>query len=310
MKTKSKIVLFDPIYLLPGESERIPLTKDGSCWLEVEQMAEELMNTPANFEQLFYLHPNKSERTEIYRQNKRSPRWHQTYLLAAPHDQELRHSFMLSGSSTEEPEEPVQSLPAVFQPLYDYLVSTDQRFNQVVASWYEDGEDFIPPHSFCQVGMVPDAVISLMTLTSAEKRDECRVFKIRPKATHIGEVRYEELHVVLRNGTLITMGGDTQQMFKHGVPRVMDKQKQASPRISLTFRQFAIDGQPRQSAASSWRCVFCDRNLELGEEINEDVVVAGEKRTPDAVDEENADLESISLYSHDGLHPYHQHSFT
>lgn len=309
MKTKSKIVLFDPIYLLPGESQRIPLTKDGSCWLEVEQMPEELMNTPGNFEQLFSLHPDKSERIEIYRQNKRSPRWHQTYLLSASRDRELRHSFMLSGSSAEEPEEPAQSLPAGFQPFYDYLVSTDQQFNQVVASWYGDGEDFIPPHSFCQVGMVPDAVISVMTLTSAEKRDECRVFKIRPKATHIGQALHEELHVVLRNGTLITMGGDTQQMFKHGVPRVMDKQNRASPRISLTFRQFAVDGQPRQSAASSGRCIFCDRNLELGEEIHEDVVVAGEKRTPDDVDEENTDPESVTE-ALDGLHPDHQHSFT
>lgn len=36
------------------------------------------------------------------------------------------------------------------------------------------------------------------------------------------------------NGLVLTMGGDTQKRFRHGVPKVI----RSSPRISLSFRQF------------------------------------------------------------------------
>lgn len=39
-------------------------------------------------------------------------------------------------------------------PIYEYVKKIDERYNQVIVNWYEDENDYIAPHSDCQIGMI------------------------------------------------------------------------------------------------------------------------------------------------------------
>ena len=39
-------------------------------------------------------------------------------------------------------------------PFYEEMKKTDPKYNQAIVNWYEDQDDYIAPHSDCQIGMV------------------------------------------------------------------------------------------------------------------------------------------------------------
>ena len=90
--------------------------------------------------------------------------------------------------------------------------------------------DYIAPHADCTIGMVEDARIAVVNLAPEGKT---RRFVLHPKS-HRHDVAHR-IEIDLVHGTLIVMGGKTQDDFRHGVPKCFG----ASNRISLSFRQFA-----------------------------------------------------------------------
>jgi hypothetical protein len=231
---------FDPVTdMKENEVVRIPLTEDGTSWIELEWIPSELSNFASEcFKELFDLHPKDQGKIIMYDKELLSYRWHQSYLHTPARDPVYKHSYMFAGFDESTIHTP---LPEPYQRFYDFMSQRDSRFNQVVANWYLDVSDYIAQHSDCELGMIPDAVVSMMNFNKLNETENCRIFRIIPKPVDVQDALYSEVQIILRHGLMLTMGGEVQKKFKHGVPRVLGKGKEATPRFSLSFRQFAID---------------------------------------------------------------------
>ncbi|CAG8559184.1 1861_t:CDS:1 [Ambispora leptoticha] len=99
----------------------------------------------------------------------------------------------------------------------------DTEFNFVLLNWYKNGDNYIGEHSDDERGLKKMGVIACVSL-GAERN-----FVLRNK-TERGLVK----KLVLADGSMVVMKGNTQANWKHSVPR---EKKVANGRISLTFRQ-------------------------------------------------------------------------
>ena len=103
------------------------------------------------------------------------------------------------------------------------LVETrmQRSFNGVLLNLYESGEDHVSFHADDERDMADDVPIVAVSLGA--KRDF--VFK------HENGNRYT---LPLDDGSLVVMGGITQKVSKHSIPK---RASVTDPRVSLTFRQ-------------------------------------------------------------------------
>lgn len=218
----------------------LSLTKDSSAWITVEHLPNDLGEYALNkFDSMFNLHPENKGKVLVFNKDKQNPDWHEiecfrwskSYLNTPKFDKSVMKSYMFSGVDDENIND---ELPELFKPFHDFMKTKDERNNQVIANWYENNEDYIPFHSDCEAEMVDNHTISLINLNSDDKKESCRTFRLiaRDKNASV----YDEVDIILRHGLIITMGGDTQEKFIHGVPKCEDDL--VSPRISLSFRQF------------------------------------------------------------------------
>ncbi|SEW16982.1 alpha-ketoglutarate-dependent dioxygenase AlkB [Luteibacter sp. 329MFSha] len=97
----------------------------------------------------------------------------------------------------------------------------DAPFNSVLANLYRDGADRMGWHSDDEPELGARPVIASLSL-GAE-----RTFRFRAKAGG------ESVAIELPHGSLLTMAGDTQRLYKHELPA---RKRVTGPRINLTFR--------------------------------------------------------------------------
>jgi alkylated DNA repair dioxygenase AlkB len=100
---------------------------------------------------------------------------------------------------------------------------TGESFNSCLLNYYHDGHDCMGWHADNEKMMKTGATIASISL-GAE-----RVFKFRHKHTH------EMISILLEQGSLLLMKGETQEHWKHSLPA---SKKISTPRINLTFRVF------------------------------------------------------------------------
>lgn len=107
-------------------------------------------------------------------------------------------------------------------------VACSARFNSVLANLYRDGDDAMGWHSDDEPELGAQPVIASLSL-GAE-----RSFRLRPRvakgerATAAGILRLS-----LPHGSLLRMAGDTQQRYRHDLPR---SRAVTGARLNLTFR--------------------------------------------------------------------------
>lgn len=117
-------------------------------------------------------------------------------------------------------------MPAKLRQLADRIeaelarAGTPAKFNSVLMNFYRDGTDSIGMHSDDESQLDAQPVIGSVSLGSARK------FRFQHKLTR---TRHE---TPLPGGSLLVMKGNTQEDWRHGVP----KEPGAGPRINLTFR--------------------------------------------------------------------------
>jgi alkylated DNA repair dioxygenase AlkB len=95
------------------------------------------------------------------------------------------------------------------------------KFNSVLLNLYRDGSDSIGWHSDNEPELGENPVIASISLGDTRK------FYLRHKITKITEC------LSLRNGSLLSMYGNTQKFWQHCIK----KEKNVGKRINLTFRQ-------------------------------------------------------------------------
>lgn len=223
------------IHDITFSNEKTAFNLSPKSTIDVSYIPEELIQyANENFKRLFELHPEKRGAVIMFEQETPSARWYQSYMNTPEYDPKLGYSYMFSGLKRDVQEK----LPDEFVPFLEYMnkgLPKGEEYNQVVINWYENGEDYIAYHSDCEVGMQPNADIAMISLTPAPNTDveHSRIFKFVPKKSE--KTLYASLSFICRNGLLISMKGQTQTEFRHGVPK---NPSHEYPRISITFRKF------------------------------------------------------------------------
>ena len=228
-------IFLDKEYIDPYEynNQIFYLTKNKSSWITISHLPEELsIYTQNNFNILFNLHPTTRGKIIMFDKEVDSSRWHQSYLKTPKYDPNRKCSYMFSG--IENNEYINTPLPEEFTKYYNFMKNIDPKYNQVVGNWYENKEDHIAFHSDCELGMINNAVVSILSFNESDMSIETeRTLIIRPKIYKKGLA--SDVFIKLRHGSIITMGGDIQKEFVHGI---LKEKEDKSRRISLSFRQF------------------------------------------------------------------------
>lgn len=207
------------------------LDESQKSWVRVSMCPDELCNE--NFERLFSLHPEQKGKVlcrsrqdnSIYREID-AHRWYKSYLSTPPKKEGMK-SYMFSGLEDVGNE----NLSKEFQPFLDY-VNQEKKYNQVVVNWYLDGNDYLPFHYDWDDGMTPNSDIATITLMDPLIEGASRTFCFKPNKNT--DSLYDYVQIPTINGVIILMGGQTNQKFRHGIP----KESCLARRISITFRSF------------------------------------------------------------------------
>jgi alkylated DNA repair dioxygenase AlkB len=99
--------------------------------------------------------------------------------------------------------------------------TTGTRFNSVLANRYRDGRDSMGWHADDEPELGERPLIASISLGAA------RVFQFKPR----GGGRAQS--IMLTHGSLLLMGGDTQRLYVHALPKTA---RPLGERINLTFR--------------------------------------------------------------------------
>ncbi len=213
---------------------KIYLSANKSSWITIEWLSEELLTyATENYQSLFELHPMQRGKVVMHNNEEcESPRWHRSYLYQ-PERSNQKSSYMYSGIEQFKD----LSLPTPFQSFLDFLNEKEpvDKYNQVIVNWYANGKDYIAPHSDCQNAMLPNASIAIISLCENDRFP--REIKITPKRlkNEVNDNLYTQVKIKLKHGCIITMHGDTQTKFRHGIPKALDNN---TSRVSITFRKF------------------------------------------------------------------------
>lgn len=119
-------------------------------------------------------------------------------------------------------QEPLPWLPPLTQLRERITTAVGQSFNSVLLNLYRNGQDAMGMHSDNEKELGNAPCIASLSLGATRRF----VFQHKHQAT-------EKYALDLPSGALLIMTGQTQKLFKHGVPR---QKRVNAPRINLTFR--------------------------------------------------------------------------
>ncbi|QTN31842.1 alpha-ketoglutarate-dependent dioxygenase AlkB [Akkermansiaceae bacterium] len=98
---------------------------------------------------------------------------------------------------------------------------TGAAYNSCLLNLYHDGAEGMGWHSDDERCIVPDSSIASLSFGAERK------FSFRHRQTR------ESVSVILGNGSLLDMRGETQRHWQHQLPKT---KKASTPRVNLTFR--------------------------------------------------------------------------
>ncbi len=217
-----------PITEILGSTTRYFLDESGDTWIDLyySEVAKSI-----DFDELWDLHPKDRGTIKIFGKETIVPRWQQSY----------ERPYYFSGMVHE-----AGPLPDSFQPFLEEARKTDYGtgFNEVLVNWYQDGMDYIGPHSDDESQMVlgprGESLVYSLTLQEAPGN---RIFRLKPKVPQKStlpeaerkQLGRERIDVQLRHGLVVIMGGLCQLKYKHQVPAT---KKTVGRRINVTIRCF------------------------------------------------------------------------
>ncbi len=211
--------------------EIIKLNESGTAFIMINYLPNSIKEYLLdNFDTMWALHPKTKHKIIMYEEEIEVFRYSKSY-LKTPTDLEITktHSYMYSGFDTSDNN---SDLPEQFVQVYNYMLNQDSKYNQVIANWYEDSNDYIAPHADCTKCMIPDAKISIVSIYPTEDPSSYRYLTVVPKYGKYSEKSIKKIR--LDHGSIVTMCGTTQKEFLHSVDK---SDVPISRRISLSFRQ-------------------------------------------------------------------------
>ena len=104
-------------------------------------------------------------------------------------------------------------------------------FNSVLVNLYRDGNDSVSWHADDEPELGPRPVIASISLGAERK------FSLKPKSSKLPNAHLPPVHLPLRHGDLVIMGGGTQTYWHHAI---MKQKKITQSRINLTYRRVTL----------------------------------------------------------------------
>ncbi len=158
------------------------------------------------------------------------------FLNTPKFDDSVKKSYMFCGDVRGE-------IPQVFSEIFDYALSLDPNYNQMTVNYYEDGDDFIEPHSDCTAKMIDNAKILIVNVVPKGSLPRPFVFTVKNKEPgrliQIDDIMRtsmieNNLNIQTKNGTVIEMSREDQEIYRHEVPKTGNP---SHKKITITFRQ-------------------------------------------------------------------------
>lgn len=204
---------------------------------------------------------------------RESPRVHASYGVV-PAYKGCEPSYMFSGACGDSANGTRKEIPQLLQSLVDYFngncANSDGPYNEVTVNWYENGNNYTAQHADYMEGMDPTVPIVIVTFCPDEKSGKLlRQFWIRAKespaasgdgtsggaddgrfprcrsilapeekASSPSVILVDSLTIPTHHGRVITMGGQMQNQFRHGVPKYSVDPEACAPRVSVTLRAY------------------------------------------------------------------------
>ena len=138
-------------------------------------------------------------------------------------------SYCYSGISLT----PLAWTPTLLQLKTRIEHETTEPFNSVLLNYYRDGNDSVAWHSDDEAQLGTKPLIASLSF-GATRRFSLRgpVALCRQGSSDLHSTN--TLHIDLEGGSLLVMGGQTQQYWRHQIAKT---KKTVGPRINLTFRR-------------------------------------------------------------------------
>jgi alkylated DNA repair dioxygenase AlkB len=112
--------------------------------------------------------------------------------------------------------------PDFLKPLKDRIERTSMaQYNYVLVNLYQNGDEYIGYHADREKGLVEGSTVASISLGA--ERDFCFKHNTSKQVTKI----------LLQEGSLLLMKGETQKYFKHSLPK---RKRVKDYRLNLTFR--------------------------------------------------------------------------
>jgi alkylated DNA repair dioxygenase AlkB len=189
---------------------RCPLG-DG-CVLYEGRLPERLVWDGSRFEEAWRLRPADRAVIRMLGKNLPIPR----------HQQAYGKDYQFSGKTSV-----AQPVPPLLEPLLGWACETvDPRMNGLLLNWYDGPDQYIGAHHD-SVKQLADRV-PIVTLSFGETR----TFRLTKRGPDGGSLRED---FPAPNGTAFVLPRDTNDAWKHAVPR---STRYAGRRISVTIRAF------------------------------------------------------------------------
>lgn len=175
-------------------------------------------------------------KTDIIMKNKTHPA-HRTYISLGKypdHNLDVNKSYMYDNIFINNKKYTFDTIPITKNILKCLHTTID--YNQATINWYDNGNDYIPFHKDCEIGMTNNKPITIVSFQDKKTPfDNLRniEFKLAYKdKVDIDDFNYTNISIKCLNGTVVTFNRDTNHYFRHGVRKINSN----SPRISVSFR--------------------------------------------------------------------------
>ena len=146
---------------------------------------------------------------------------------------------------------PIRPIPQALNEIWRELEKRyQQTFNHVVLNYYRDGKDHMGMHADDERELGVNPLIVALSL------GESRAFNLEIKQRRRGRKKHKKqlnlsiehktddrtqfplgkkYQLILEHGSLMTMGGNLQHQWRHGVPKIKGN-RECGPRLNITFR--------------------------------------------------------------------------
>ena len=175
------------------------------------RLPQELTWDDNRFDVEWNRHPQERHLVKMFGKWVATPRYQQAYGA----------NYSYTGSRNN-----AMPVPNSWAPLFQWVRNyIDPRLNGLLLNWYEGADSYIGPHHDSTKDLLIGAPIVTVSF------GETRTFRMTPEKGSDKPVQDFEA----RTGTVFVLPYDTNQIWKHSVPK---RARYTGRRISMTFRSF------------------------------------------------------------------------